>query len=141
VKLFQIEEPDGSPSETSGPGLAIGIAVEGRAARVAVAVGGNAELLPGYDGAERVEAEGIAALLLAARGHAEKALSRPVTHAVVVAPAEARPRILAAAPESGLTVTRVVAPEAARSAAPDPAGPDAALLGAAILAEDDAARA
>ena len=45
MKLFQIEEPDGSPADPDAPGAAIGIDVAGSAAEVAVAVGGNAALL------------------------------------------------------------------------------------------------
>jgi hypothetical protein len=137
MKLFQIEEPDGAPGEGSGPGLAIGIALERGAARVAASLGGNAELLRNQDGADRIEGQDLAGVLLGARGHAEKALSRPVTHAVVIAPAAQRDAILAAGREAGLIVTRVVDSAAARQASP--AGD--ALLGAALLAEEDATRA
>ena len=45
MKLFQIEEPDGSPVDTDAPGVAIGIDIGGTHAEVAVAVGGNAVVL------------------------------------------------------------------------------------------------
>ncbi len=55
MKLFQIEEPDGSPLEPDGPGMAVGIELSpAKGAAVAVAVGGNAELLAGADGATRL---------------------------------------------------------------------------------------
>ena len=51
MKLFQIEEPDGSPLDAAGPGLAVGIAIGKGEGAVAYALGGNAEILPGADGA------------------------------------------------------------------------------------------
>ena len=45
VKLFQIEEPDGSPVDPDAPGVAIGIDISGAEAEIAVAVGGNAAVL------------------------------------------------------------------------------------------------
>ncbi|HKW53668.1 MAG TPA: hypothetical protein VJO12_08260, partial [Stellaceae bacterium] len=57
MKLFQIEEPDGSPLETGdGPGAAVGIDIAGGVGRVAVALGGNAEILPDGDGARSLAA-------------------------------------------------------------------------------------
>ena len=86
MKLFQIEEPDGSPLAGDGPGVAVGIELSAaKGAAVAVAVGGNAEMLSGADGSARLAgAEPAAVLLLALRERAEKALARPVTHAVIV---------------------------------------------------------
>src|SRR5260370_8645350 len=88
MKLFQIEEPDGSPLEPEGPGMAVGIELSpAKGAAVAVAVGGNAELLAGADGATRLalpdlrDAAALGALMLALRERAEKALARPATHA------------------------------------------------------------
>ena len=52
VKLFQIEEPDGSPPDPDAPGVAVGIHLGGAHAEVAVAVGGNAELLTDREGFE-----------------------------------------------------------------------------------------
>jgi hypothetical protein len=96
--LFQIEEPDGSPLDAEGPGVAVGIDFSNAAAGVAVAVGGNAQLLAppagvgGPDTAALRDGTGgfledpCAAALMALRGLAERALSRPVTHAVLVVP-------------------------------------------------------
>ncbi len=50
MKLFQIEEPDGSPADPDAPGVAIGIDISGSSAEVAVAVGGNAAVLPDREG-------------------------------------------------------------------------------------------
>jgi hypothetical protein len=134
MKLFQIEEPDGSPTEESGPGLAIAVEVAAGTLRVAVSLGGNAEILRSRDGAERVPAPADPTeLLLAARAHAEKALARPVTHAVVVAALEAAERLRAAGAAAGLAVTDASPPGAPGSDL------DAALLAAARLAEDRAA--
>ena len=149
MKLFQIEEPDGTPLESDGPGAAVGIelsAAEGAA--VAVAVGGNAELLPGADGAARLAASGLedadalAALLLRLRERAEKALARPVTHAVVAlaAPGErAFQATGAAAASAGLVLLRLMGSSEAAARAPGARPADAPVLGAAIQAEDDAA--
>src|SRR6202030_2654913 len=52
VKLFQSEEPDGSPSDPGAPGAAVGIDVSGARAEVAISVGGNAVLLADRDGFE-----------------------------------------------------------------------------------------
>jgi Hsp70 protein len=148
MKLFQIEEPDGSPLEAEGPGVAVGIELSpGKGAAIAVAVGGNAELLPGNDGAARValpapgDATALGPVLLALRERAEKALARPVTHAVVASDAlegAARRAVDAAAQMAGLTLMRVVATAAAAARAPGAAAADAPALGAAIQAEEDA---
>jgi hypothetical protein len=133
VKLFQIEEPDGSPDDDSGPGLAIAIEALRGTLRVAVSLGGNAEILRDREGMERIPAPtDPGELLLAARGHAEKALARPATHAVVIADPGAAKRIAAAADAAGLILTRTLQPGAKA---------DADLLDAARLAEDDAAAA
>jgi hypothetical protein len=151
--LFQIEEPDGSPlSEPQGPGVAVGVDLAGARAMVAVAVGGNAEILPARDGAPaaeisvlrgasgQFEPEAVAAVLLALRGRAERALGRPVTHAViaVAAPLDAAGRALitAAAATSGLQVTRVLT--AAEASGLGAGAANAVVHGAAIAAEDDA---
>jgi molecular chaperone DnaK (HSP70) len=151
--LFQIEEPDGSPAdEPDGPGAAVGIDLAAPHAMVAVAIGGNAETLeardgkPGpptaliRDGSGRVDTAVAAAALLALRGRAERALARPVTHAVIVVgePLDAlgQGAMAEAALTSGLVVTRIMpAAEAAIL------GNGAAVHGAAIAAEDDAAAA
>jgi hypothetical protein len=148
MKLFQIEEPDGSPLETDGPGVAVGIELSpGKGAAVAVAVGGNAELLPGADGAARLalpkpgDTAALGTLLLALRERAEKALARPVTHAVVASDAldaAARQALDAAAQTAGVVLLRVVATAAAAARAPGSTAADAPVLGAAIQAEEDA---
>jgi molecular chaperone DnaK (HSP70) len=145
MKLFQIEEPDGSLGAPEGPGVAVGIDLDPAGCAVAVAVGGNAEILPDADGAPRLAAPGplgdadaLQAVLLALRGRAEKQLVRPVTHGVIaVAPLDpaAERAISAAAEAAGLAVLRLVTRAAAAArAAGAPAG-DAAVLGAAIEAE------
>jgi hypothetical protein len=79
MKLFQIEEPDGTPLDSDGPGAAVGIAI-GKSAHapfdgaVAIAVGGNAEILPSADGERMLSQGDLAALLLALRAQAEKQL-------------------------------------------------------------------
>ena len=132
MKLFQIEEPEGSPLESDGVGLSVGIHLAGDAA-VAIAVGGNAEILG------RAEKRAPKETLLELRGLAEKILARPVTHAVIAAAGlddAARGALADAAGAAGLTLLGLVnATDAARKA-PDPALPDAPALGAAILAED-----
>jgi hypothetical protein len=151
--LFQIEEPDGSPLDADGLGVAVGIDLSGARAGVAVAIGGNAEALVSPDGVTGPETAGLrdaagaflehpsTIALQALRGLAERALSRPVTHAVLVAPEAPSPpsraALAAAAAASGLVITRILsAAEAAGLAAGAPAslGP---LHGAAIAAEDD----
>ena len=148
MKLFQIEEPDGSPLEAEGPGVAVGIELSLRkGAAVAVAVGGNAELLPGPEGMARLallqprDATMLGALLLALRARAEKALARPVTHAVVASDLRdeaARQALDAAAERAGLVLLRVAAAAEAAALAPGAASADAPALGAAIQAEEDA---
>ena len=118
MKLFQIEEPDGAPLEADGPGAAVGMHLAEDAA-VAVAVGGNAELLA------RLELGDVRETLLALRGRAEKMLSRPVTHVVL---ASAKPVDTEGA---GLALLRHVSVEEAARL-----GGGVAALGAAILAED-----
>jgi hypothetical protein len=145
VKLFQIEEPEGGPSDPEAPGAAISIDASGAAAEVAMAVGGNAVILADRDGFERalpVPAPGAASaqwqeLFEGARLRAERALARPVTHAlvVVVAPPEPahRAAMLAAAEAAGLEVLRLTcARDLDANAVP--------ALVAAILAEDMAPR-
>ena len=108
MKLFQIEEPEGAPLDTDAPGAAVGMAVGAKAGAVAIAVGGNAEILPGGDGERRLEAEDMAALLLGLRARAEKQLARPVTHAVIAAPPIDAARVTLAAQEAGIEVLDLV---------------------------------
>jgi Hsp70 protein len=153
MKLFQIEEPEGPSPPSDGSGAAVGIELSPMGAAVAIAVGGNAEILRGADGAPRLSTEGIRShdggwdraalgrLLLALRERAEKAVARPVTHAViaVAAPDEASRAVLtAASTEAGVGVLRIIDAVAAAALARH-ATADAAVLGAALQAEDDAA--
>jgi len=137
MKLFQIEEPDGSPAEAAdGPGAAVGIEVApGGIGRVAIAVGGNGEILPDADGERTHRARDLTSLLLGLRGRAEKQLARPVTHAVIAADAAERAGLEDAAATAGLTVLRVVERRAAAAIAKS-AAEDAAALGAAVAAEE-----
>ena len=142
MKLFQIEEPDGSPSDPDAPGAAVGIDVSGARAEVAIAVGGNAVVLADRDGFELdlsvppAEAPGPAwqALLEGVRLRAERVLARPVTHAVVVARPAAVEHVRAAVAATGLDLLRVLGPEAA-------AAGETPACAAAVLAEDLAPRA
>jgi hypothetical protein len=141
MKLFQIEEPDGSPVDPDAPGVAIGIDAGGTHAEVAVAVGGNAVRLADREGFERalpVPAPDAAItawqeLFEGARLRAERALAQPVTHAVVAlaaAPDAAfGARLDAAADAAGLALLRVVDPAALGAG-------NAPVLAAAVLAED-----
>jgi hypothetical protein len=144
MKLFQIEEPDGSPVDPDAPGVAIGIDISSAAAEVAVAVGGNAALLADREGfaldlavpKRAAPAEAWQTLFESARLRAERGLAQPVTHAVLAvasAPDAAFAALLTAAgAAAGLTLLRIVA-RAALGAGP-------AALAAAILAEDLAPR-
>src|SRR5215213_5471728 len=141
VKLFQIEEPDGSPSGPEAPGIAVGIHIGGAQAEVAVAVGGNAMMLRDREGFERDlptpplndPPEAWQSLFEGARLRAERALARPVTHAVLAVPSNLQPeaveRLVGAARAAGLEVLRVVGRDDI------PAG-EAPALAAAVLAED-----
>jgi hypothetical protein len=145
VKLFQIEEPDGGPADPNEPGAAIGIDAAGARAEVAFSVGGNALILEDRAGFEQLlpipaARAGTVAwqeLLEGARIRAERALARPVTHAVVVltaaTDADAAERLRQAAERVGLEVLRVVHRDEVSSGL-TPA------LAAAILAEDLAPR-
>jgi hypothetical protein len=150
MKLFQIEEPEGAPLSAEGPGAVVGIDIAAESGAVAVALGGNAEILPGVDGERRLVGDGksdataLVALLLGLRGRAEKHLQRPVTHAVIAADApddEARRMIEAAARAAGLEPLRLLGRSAASAFAANAAREDRAALGAALVAEDLAPRA
>jgi hypothetical protein len=145
VKLFQIEEPEGGPVDPDVPGAAIGIDAGGRKLEVAFSVGGNAEILADREGFEHMlPAPSNTApqsqweeLFEAARVRAERALSRPVTHAVIVLAEtierQTADRLRQAAAQAGLDVLRVAA------RAELPVGVSAAIA-AAVLAEDLARR-
>jgi hypothetical protein len=145
VKLFQIEEPDGGPTDPSAPGAAIGIDAAGAEIEVAFSIGGNAIVLGDREGFERALAVPDATageaqwqeMFEGARIRAERALGRPVSHAVVLlgalADADLSSELSEAAEAAGLTVLRLI------RKADLPAGASAALT-AAILAEDLAPR-
>jgi hypothetical protein len=142
VKLFQIEEPDGSPSDPDAPGAAIGIDLTGALAQVAVAVGGNAVILadregfehdlpvPGPDGGWRALFEG-------ARLRAERSLGRPVTHAVVALAEMPSPAFAISLNEAAATAGMELLTAIAASRLAQGEDPAAA---AAVLAEDLAPR-
>src|SRR5579883_2083763 len=106
MRLLQIEEPEGGPTDPDAPGAAIGIG-EWRA------------------------------LFEAARLRAERALIRPVTHAVVAlriaADTELSAMLSAAAAQAGLVLLRCLGPD-------ELAAHTAPALTAAMLAEDLAPR-
>ena len=144
MKLFQIEEPDGSPNDPDAPGAAVGIDASGKLAEVAFAIGGNAVILADREGFERdlpipgpdAPIADWQALFEGAKLRAERALARPVTHAVLVFtaldPAIAA-QLLRATDASHIELLRVIAPN-------DVAANDSMAQGAAILAEDMAPR-
>jgi hypothetical protein len=145
MKLFQIEEPNGGPADPDEAGAAIGIDAGGARAEVAFSVGGNALILNDREGFEQalpVPAMGAGTgawreLFEGARIRAERALARPVTHAVVMlaAPPDAdmARRLRQAAEGASLEVLRF-AGRGELLADPIPA------LAAAVLAEDLAPR-
>jgi hypothetical protein len=142
MKLFQIEEPDGSPSDPDAPGAAIGIDLTGALAAVAVAAGGNAAILTDREGFERdLPVPGTGgdwpALFEGCRLRAERSLGRPVTHAVVALAEMPDPafatRLNEAAAAAGVELlTAIAASRLAQSENPAEA--------AAVLAEDLAPR-
>ena len=146
MKLFQIEEPDGGPADPHAPGAAIGIGAGGVRAEVAFSVGGNAILLDDREGFEEglpvpAMAAGTAAwqeLFEGARMRAERALARPVTHAVILLAAtpdaDTARRLRQAADHAGLAILRLTSPEELTAGY-------APALAAAMLAEDLAPRA
>ncbi|HUK61213.1 MAG TPA: hypothetical protein VLV50_18430 [Stellaceae bacterium] len=137
MKLFQIEEPDGPLVDSDAAGAAVGIDLAVAVARVAIAVGGNAEILPDADGNRALDVVGAALgdVLLALRARAEKQLARPVTHAAIASDADGA-AIARASDEAGLALLRHVARGEAAALAPGAAAEEAAVLGAAMIAED-----
>jgi hypothetical protein len=145
MKLFQIEEPDGSPSDPDMPGAAIGLDAGGDLAEVAFAVGGNAVTLADREGFEHAlpiptpdaPLSAWQALFEGARLRAERAIARPVTHAVLVFAAPLDPalaaELLQASEAAGIELLRIV------TTADLPAGEPPAEA-AAIIAEDMAPR-
>jgi hypothetical protein len=146
VKLFQIEEPEGGPADPDAPGAAIGIDASGAEVEIAMSVGGNAVLLPDREGFEQSLTvphfdNGLAewqTLFEGARLRAERALARPVTHAVIVIArttpnAAAAAKITEAAEQAGLQVLSL-------PAVTDLAAGIVPAKAAAVLAEDLAPR-
>ncbi|HEX3860247.1 MAG TPA: hypothetical protein VHY35_00975 [Stellaceae bacterium] len=145
MKLFQIEEPDGSPVDPDAPGLAIGIDLSGTRADVAVSVGGNAVVLTDRDGfavdltipAPTAPPAVWQELFEGARLRAERALAQPVTHAVIA---------LAALPDAAMAALLMAASEAAglellqMIVCGQLAPGEEPVLAAAMLAEDMAPR-
>jgi hypothetical protein len=139
VRLLQIEEPGGGPTDPDLREAAIGIDASGAVAEAAFAVGGNAVCLrerAEFAGISRVPAAAVKAewrsMFEALRLRAERVLSRTVTHAVVVLsalPGGAEPMLRSAAAEAGIEILRLA------SAAELSAG-ECPLLAAAILAEE-----
>ena len=146
MKLFQIEEPDGSPVDPEAPGAAIGVDLTGAYAEVALSVGGNAAILTDREGfALDLAVPGLEAstddwqhLFEGARLRAERALAQPATHAVVALAVAATPAIVErlgrAAEAAGLQLLEMMPAVAA-----SPEQPRACA--AAIRAEDVAPRA
>jgi molecular chaperone DnaK (HSP70) len=153
MKLFQIEEPEGGLSPAEGPGASVGIDLAPGGSAVAVSLGGNAEILPDGEGAQRLDPQGVfgpgggidaknlAAHLLALRARAEKQLARPVTHAVIATPsldADAHAAIVKAADAADIELLALYTRDEAVGFAKGVVSADAAVLGAAIRAEDEA---
>jgi hypothetical protein len=88
IKLFQIEEPDGSQDAADGFGVAVGIALSrAKGASVAASVGGNAQLVVSPDGTginRALSEQELSQLLRDLRALTEKAMAQPVTHAVIL---------------------------------------------------------
>jgi hypothetical protein len=137
MKLFQIEEPEGGAVDPDAPGAAVGIDIASSLARVAIAVGGNAEILPDGDGSPTLDAtsHSLDTILMELRARAERQLARPVTHAVIAADiaADAIERAAAAA---GVTVLRLLRRQDAAALAKGSPADDAAVHGAAQMAEE-----
>ena len=145
MKLFQIEEPDGSPGDPDAPGAAIGIDAGGDLAEVAFAVGGNATTLADREGYERAlpvpspdaPLTDWQTLFEGAKLRAERSLGRPVTHAVLVFPPVLDPALAAellhASAAAGIELLRIVT-------VADLVDGEAPAEAAAILAEDMAPR-
>ena len=141
MKLFQIEEPDGGPPDPSAAGAAIGIDASTAVVKVAFSVGGNAVILADREGSERVipvpamtaGTPEWQAVFEAARTRAERALARPVTHAVIALgqtpDVDTANRLRDAADGAGLRLLRLAVAAELRAAS-------ALALAAAMLAED-----
>jgi hypothetical protein len=145
LKLFQIEEPDGAPADPDAPGVAVGIDLTRKWAAVAVSVGGNAVILEDREGLEldltvpvpSATAERWQTLFEGVRLRAERALSQPVTHAVLCVPPQPTATfaalLMSTAEAAGLSILRLV-PRDAVAAGEGPA------MSVAEIAEDLAPR-
>jgi hypothetical protein len=139
VRLLQIEEPGGGPTDPDLPAAAIGIDASGAVVEAAFAVGGNAVRL--QDRAEFARISKVPAvaaeaewrvLFEAVRLRAERVLSRTVSHAVVVlsaTPGGAEPMLRSAAAGAGIEILRL-------ASAAEFSDRESPLLAAAILAEE-----
>jgi len=137
MKLFQIEEPEGAPVDADAPGVAVGIDIApGGVGRIAIAVGGNAEILPDADGNRALTLAPPRELLLALRSRAEKQLARPVTHAVIASDNSEAASAQEAAGAAGITVLGLIPRGDAATLARGAAVDEAPVLGAAMRAED-----
>jgi hypothetical protein len=137
MKLFQIEEPEGAPVDANAPGVAVGIDIApGSIGRIAIAVGGNAEILPDADGNRALTLAPHRELLLALRSRAEKQLARPVTHAVIALDNSEAASAQEAAGAAGITVLGLIPRRDAATLARGAAVDEAPVLGAAMRAED-----
>jgi hypothetical protein len=146
LKLFQIEEPDGSPVDPDAPGVAVGVDIAGPQAEVAIAVGGNAILLEDREGLPlelavppaTASPEQWQELFEGVRLRAERALAQPVTHAVLAVASPPEPalaaRMMTAGEAAGLNLVRFVLRDEIAASEP-------AALTAACIAEDLAPRA
>jgi hypothetical protein len=87
IKLFQIEEPDGSQDAADGFGMAVGIELSRtRGVSVAASVGGNAQLVIAPDGTgigRALSETELSQMFRDLRSLTEKAMAQPVTHAVI----------------------------------------------------------
>ena len=148
MKLFQIEEPDGAAVDPEAPGAAVGIDVVALGGAVAIAVGGNPEILPSSAGERWLRADGLVPsdkhfdeavltrLLRELRGRGERQLGRPVTHAVISAEPFDEAALTRAAAAAGLALLRLLERRRAAERAKDAPVAEAAALGAAIVAEE-----
>jgi len=156
MKLFQIEEPEGGLRPAEGPGASVGIDLAPGGSAVAISLGGNAEILPDGEGEKRLDPEGVfgpeavlqatalTAHLLALRARAERQLARPVTHAVIAVPeldADSHAAIVKAAAAADIELLALYTRDEAVGFARGQVSSDAAVLGAAIRAEDEAPQA
>jgi hypothetical protein len=137
MKLFQIEEPDGRPVDADAPGVAVGIDIApGGVGRIAIALGGNAEILPDGDGNRTLSLAPHRDLLLALRSRAEKQLVRPVSHAVIAVDKAEAGSVEEGAIAAGIVLLSLISRGDAARLARGATADEAPVLGAAMRAED-----